>query len=189
MLTDRSEASLGFHVLEYYAFDRPMADFQPGINALRERRRELVSTISDHLLIQVLALQKARQTDETESLPQMTYPQLVEILATRTARISSDLNFGAQHGEYSHRYAQVIKGQLNAIQELLDGEVDINQYLEAQNHEQAGVLGSTLAEAVALIPDDGQPNESDSSRLQLLAAAISHRLEDFHEQYDPGWIE
>lgn len=178
MLTDRSEASLGFHVLEYYAFDRPLEDMQPG-NNLQERRRTLIKRVSDHLLLAVLHLNNSLQASEIDALPQTTYPELVASLASRTDSISSALNFSTEHGEFSGRSAQIIAAQFSAIYDLLNGEVNINRYLVSIDQEQTQVLNRTLSDALALIPDEDHLDESASSRLQLLAAAISHQLEDF----------
>ncbi|MBL6690666.1 MAG: hypothetical protein ISP91_09760 [Pseudomonadales bacterium] len=178
MLTDRSESSLGFHVLEYYAFDRPLDDMLPGDN-LRERRRTVIKRVSDHLLLEVLQLKNSLQESAIDALPQTTYPALVASLASRTDSISSALNFSTVHGEFSGRSAQVIAAQFSAIYDLLNGEVNINRYLASIDPEQTRVLNSTLSDALDLVPQQGQLDESDTSRMQLLAAAISHQLEDF----------
>lgn len=178
MLTDRSESSLGFHVLEYYAFDRPLEDMLPGDN-LRERRRTVIKRVSDHLLLEVLQLKNSLQESAIDALPQTTYPALVTSLASRTDSISSALNFSTVHGEFSGRSAQVIAAQFSAIYDLLNGEVNINRYLASIDPEQTRVLNSTLSDALNLVPQQGQLQESDTSRMQLLAAAISHQLEDF----------
>ena len=178
MLTDRSESSLGFHVLEYYAFDRPLDDMLPGDN-LRERRRTVIKRVSDHLLLEVLQLKNSLQESAIDALPQTTYPALVASLASRTDSISSALNFSTVHGEFSGRSAQVIATQFSAIYDLLNGEVNINRYLASIDPEQTRVLNSTLSDALDLVPQQGQLDESDTSRMQLLAAAISHQLEDF----------
>jgi len=179
MITDSSEASLGFHVLEYYAFERPIEDMLPGDDRLRERRRTLISRVSDLLLLDVSQLKKSLQDSEIDALPQATYPALVASLAERTDSISSALNFSTEHGEFSGRSAQVIAAQFSAIYELLNGEVNINRYLVTIDQEQTQVLNRTLSDALELIPDEAHLDESASSRLQLLAAAISHQLEDF----------
>ncbi|MBO6558260.1 MAG: hypothetical protein JJ921_12565 [Pseudomonadales bacterium] len=179
MITDTSEAALGFHVLEYYAFERPIEDMQLKADALSERRRVLIRKVSDRLLTRVMNLRQSLKADEGDALPQATYPELVSKLTKRTNDISSALNFSSEHGEYGGRGAQVIREEFSAISELLNGEVNINRYLMSLSEQQTQVLNTTLNDAITLISIDGDLTESDSSRLQLLAAAISHQFEDF----------
>ncbi len=179
MITDTSEAALGFHVIEYYAFERPLQDMLIDEETLNDRRRALIRKVSDRLLTQVMSVRQSLATNEDDVLPQATYPELVSVLTIRTNDISSELNFSSEHGEYSGRSAQVIREQFLAINELLNGEVNINRYLMSLSEEQTQVINTTLNDALNLIPAQGELSESDSSRLQLLAAAISHQFEDF----------
>lgn len=179
MITDRTEAALGFHVLEYYAFERDLADYEANENPLNDRRRELIGIVSDELLKAVTELSASLASEDSGAKPQFTYVELVATIANRVNDISSNLNYGNRHGEYGGRDAQVIRSQYSAISELLNEEVNINRYLAHLDEEQMTILNNTLAEAIELLPENGSADEAAMSRIQLLAAAISHQFDDF----------
>jgi len=179
LITDDGEIALGFHLLEYYAFERSIESFS-GVVKNADRRRQLVLLVADLLLIDLLAFEKSVELaapDDMASRPS-TSADLLNRLAARSQLIFSECNRMGEHGVYSRRSSQNIGTQLTAIKEILNDPVGFNHILIELDAHKAKVFNETLDKAIRLIPATGAMNEADSSRLLLLVSAVSHQLED-----------
>lgn len=179
LITDDDEIALGFHLLEYYAFERRIESFS-GVAVNADRRRRLILLVADLLLLDLLAFQKSIELaapDDAASRPSSSADLLIR-LASRSQLIFSECNRMGEHGVYSRRSPQNIGTQLMAIKDILNEPVGFNHILIELDADKAKIFNKTLDEAIRLIPANGAMNEADSSRLLLLVSAVSHQLED-----------
>ncbi len=175
-ITDASEVSLGFHVLEYYAFERDIEDF--GSDAPNyQKRQKLVQLVAELLLADITSFSRAQKA-ESETNPD-SYPLLLLQIQRRLQLMFSELGLLDEHLPRNNGAAQNVTIQLDAIAELLDEPVGLNHFLIALNPESTQTFNATLLEAQTLLPAVGQPDEATSSRLVLLIAFLEQQLEDF----------
>ena len=174
--TDESEVALGFHVLEYYAFERSLGDF--GVDARNYRKRQQVIQLVAELLLRDITSFSSSQETGTEA-NEDSYSVLLLKIQRRLQLVFSEFNLLGEHSPYSGRSSQNVGAQLGAIAELLDEPVGLNHFLIELNPESAQTFNETLIEARTLLPALGQPDEAASSRLLLLIASLSQQLGDF----------
>ena len=123
MITDPSEISLGFHVLEYYAFERNREDLN-GTKEVNRRRRSLISLVSELLVEDIKTL-------ETESpmKPDISYPELITHMKDKVQRVHIEIR-SAEHCAYSGSTGEIVKYQLKIFNELLRNTLEVDKYLE-----------------------------------------------------------
>ncbi|MDA0273344.1 MAG: hypothetical protein O3C68_08840, partial [Proteobacteria bacterium] len=168
--------ALGFHVLEYYAFERSLGDF--GVDARNYRKRQQVIQLVAELLLRDITSFSSSQETGTEA-NEDSYSVLLLKIQRRLQLVFSEFNLLGEHSPFSGRSSQNVGAQLGAIAELLDEPVGLNHYLIELNPESAQTFNETLIEARTLLPALGQPDEAASSRLLLLIASLSQQLGDF----------
>ena len=171
--SDDAEVALGYHILEYFAYSRPMDDFLSGAENL-DRRRRFTLLISEILL--------ADMTAYTASLPARlpaSNNRLIESIRARNQRMFNELTLLGQHSSFSGMSLANIATQLQTLNEILGSEVGTNHLLIELDTKLARTLNATIAEAINLMQQDGGPNEAESSRLVLLISAVTHQLEEF----------
>ncbi len=181
-ITDKTEVAQGFHVLEYYAFARPLEDMRPvttGKDIITERRRKLITLTGDLLLMDIMQYRRHLVTrdDDTQVYE---YADLLRVLHDRCNAMFSDYNLIGEHSPFAKRDTRSISVQLTAIHELLSGTVDLNRHLYQQDAARAATLNDTLEEAIALVQSDDD-SEATLTRLLLLCAALSHQFEEFQQ--------
>jgi hypothetical protein len=175
-ITDDGETTLGFHVLEYYTFDRPLEDFQPGaINA--DRRKKLVLLVADMLLLDLLTFTRSYTLGEEDTA--ITYAAMLPVLQAKSQSLFSEFNRLGEHSAFSQHSAHDVKRQLETLSDILNDPIGLNHFLIELDTKRAETLNKLLTEAIGLFPESGSPDESAMSRLLLLIASISHQLEDF----------
>lgn len=176
-ITSDEEVALGFHVLEYYAFERPMTDFQ--VNARHQQRRlDYVSIVLDLLMADITIYQRSFGDNPQDSLPQ-SFPALIDRVHQQVQATFSESNLLGQHSPAAGTSAQDIAVQLQQIRSLLGEPVGLNRILLELNPTTTEVFHNTLNEVITLLPEAGPLDDAASSRLLLLTAALSHQLEDF----------
>ena len=123
MITAPSEISLGFHVLEYYAFERISEDLN-GEKEVNRRRESLISLVSDLLVEDIKTL-------ETESpmKPDISYPELITHMKDKVQRVHIEIR-SAEHCAYSGSTGEIVKYQLKIFNELLRNTLEVDKYLE-----------------------------------------------------------
>jgi hypothetical protein len=180
-MTADEEASLGFHVLEHYLFDRSLADFTVS-SPNSERRREYVN-LAARLLAADLARYAEDPNDDNAALTPESFPAMVSLLQKKMQQLFSEINQQGQHtsgGPASNgRSTQDILSQLREINNLLGAPVELNHYLLALDPTAAQVFNETLEELLHLLPETEQPDDENISRVLLLTSALSHQLDDF----------
>lgn len=175
-ITDESEVALGFHVLEYYAFERNIEDF--GNDAPNyQKRRLLVQHVSELLLADIASFSRSQETEPEAN--RNSYSLLLLKIQRRLQLVFSEFNFLGEHSSHSNWSSQNVGTQLGAIAELLDDPVGLNHFLVELNPESAQTFNETFLEAQSLLPAMGEPDEGTSSRLVLLIASLSQQLGDF----------
>ena len=168
-ITKDTEVSLGFHVLEYYAFGRPETDLQEAEEA-NSRRRLLIRLVAEMLLLDVSQL---------NTNPKVQRKLLLKRLKIRSQTMLSEFNRVGEHGQFSNSSLINISVQLQAIETLMLEPVAFSNNLIALDTELTKVFNANLHEAIELVNNPSGLNVKDSSRLLLLLSALSHHLEDF----------
>ena len=171
--SDDAEVTLGYHILEYFAYSRPMDDFVAGAENL-DRRRQITLLISEILLADVTAY--------TARLPARlpaSNNRLIESLRARNQRTFNELTLLGQHSSFSGMSLANILSQLQTLNEILGSEVGINHLLIELDSKLARTINATIAEAISLMQRDGGPDDAEASRLVLLISAVTHQLEEF----------
>jgi hypothetical protein len=175
-ITKESEAALGFHVLEYYAFERGIEDF--GNDAANyQKRQQLVQLVAELLLVDIISLSRSQETETKTS--QDPYSLLLLKILRRLQQVYSEFNLPGEHSPHSTWSSQNVSTQLDAIAELLTEPVCLNHFLIELNPKSTLTFNETLLEAQTLLPAMVKPDEATSSRLVLLIAFLSQQLEDF----------
>jgi len=178
LITDTSEAALGYHVLEYYAFERPLESFT-GTDSTSQRRRQLLTLVAEQLLHDHLEVTRAlKREDATADLPASQVDLLV-LLNHRSEQLFSEMNREGSHGRYSGTSINSIAAKLETMEGLMDQPPGLKQYLIDLNPAQAESLYMLLAEVREITRDRTTLDESEASRSLLLLSAINHQLEDF----------
>jgi hypothetical protein len=175
-ITDASEVALGFHVLEYYAFERDIEDFRRDAPNYR-KRQQLVQLVAELLLVDITSFSRAQETESEAN--QNSYPRLLLKIQRRLQLVFSEFDLLGKHIPRINGSTQNVTTQLDAIAELLHEPVGLNHFLIELNPESTLTFNATLLEAQTLLPSMGQPDEATSSRLALLIAFLEQQLEDF----------
>ena len=175
-ITDASEVALGFHVLEYYAFERDIEDFGSDA-ANNQKRRQLVRLVAKVLLADITSFSRDQRTESETN--QLSYPLLLSKIHHRSRLMFSELSLLGEHTPHNNESAQNTAIQLNAIAELLDEPIGLNNFLIELHPENTLTFIATLREAQSLLPSMGEPDEATTSRLVLLIASLEQQLGDF----------
>ena len=170
MITHESEVALGFHVLEYYAFARPVEDL--AIVEPNHRRRELVTIVADLLQQDIDKYTTAPATD-------FQAEQLIELLQAKSRLLFREYNLLGEHSQFSDNALANIRVQLNALVEILGAPVELNRYLIELDANKSETLNITLNDIVRLLSGKEVMSEEDNSRTLLLMSSLSHQFEDF----------
>lgn len=141
--TDLQELSLGFHVIEYYAFERELIDFRQ----TSARRHQLLKLAADLLLLDIIAA--TRDTD-----PPANAELLISRLQAQARMILIDLNRQYPHGPYSNRANEQVRVQLTAIRDILNPPVGLNYLLLTMSAQHTASLQRALDTAISLTGDD-----------------------------------
>ena len=113
-ITDASEVALGFHVLEYYAFERDIGDF--GSDAPNyQKRRQLVQLVAELLLADITSFSRAPEAESEAN--QHAYPLLLLKIQRRFQLMFSELGLLGEHIPHNNGSAQNATIQLDAIAE------------------------------------------------------------------------
>ena len=175
-ITDASEVALGFHVLEYYAFERDIEDF--GRDAPNyHKRQQLVQLVTELLLVDITSFSRAQETESETN--QNSYPLLLLKIQRRFQLVFSEFDLLDEHIFRDNGSTRNVTTQLDAIAELLDEPIGLNRFLIELNPESTLTFNATLLEAQTLLPSMEQPDEATSSRLVLLIASLEQQLGDF----------
>ena len=160
-VTDASEVALGFHVLEYYAFERDIADF--GSDAPNyQKRQQLVQLVAELLLVDITSFSRAQEAESEAN--QNSYPLLLLKIQRRLRLVFSEYALLGEHIPPNYGSTQNVTTQLDAIAELLDEPVGLNHFLIELNPESTLTFNATLLEAQTLLSSMEQPDEVTSSR-------------------------
>jgi len=139
MITDPSEISLGFHVLEYYAFERTREDLNRTEEA-NKRRRALISLVSELLVEEIKTLEKGPPMKID-----ISYPELITHIKDKVQRIHIEIR-SAEHCAFSESTGQIVNYQLMVFNELFKNTLEIDKYLEEISPDSSNEIESLLTE-------------------------------------------
>jgi hypothetical protein len=189
-ITDQSEVSAGFHPVEYYAFARPLEDFQlppldtdGQLHQQVERRRHVLRLITAQLGVSL-----SRLTHHIEvSLPRLftlpieatdANPVILAILAGSRRAVQEGFNQANliidrdQGHSRASLYAEI--ATLRAIYEV-DGT--LYGVIQSVESEAARNLDLTLNQTLGVLGAD-DPGETDLARVPIMMSAMGHQFDD-----------
>lgn len=150
--TDVSEVAMGFHPLEYYAFERPLEDFVSSDNA--SRRQDMIRVLAGEVQRRIDALAgQVPLAGVDEEAPAEAAGELFALLAGGIQQAAIDAGGRAEglaHSEFAGSDAAFIEAQMKQIRELLAADGAIMALVTAI--DPAAAAG--LAEALEIQPGD-----------------------------------
>lgn len=173
-ITDESEVALGFHILEYYAFARPLADFHDSAGN-GSRRTAFVRVVMQQLASDMQAL----VADTRELAPQLTHQSLLALLGTRVTELIREFDQPGEHSEFCAPPPGNLRYQLGLLQEMLN-ETGLGHFLVDIDAEKAVQLDKTLTEVMRLAESDSLTPDT-RERLAILLSGVSHQLAELGE--------
>ena len=200
-ITAETEVALGFHVLEYYAFERDIKSF--GTDAPNyQKRRHLVHLATELLLEDIISFSLSQENEPETSggyfslsllkiqqrlqmmfnehgTSQDPYFLLLLKIQQRLQLVFSEFSLLEEHSAHNRRSSQNVSTQLRCIAELLNEPVGLNNFLIELSPKDAQTFNQTFLEVQTLMLSKGQGDETTSSRTALLIAFLSQQLEDF----------
>lgn len=200
-ITDSEEVSLGFHPLEYYAFQRPATDFvkdttSPMAQSI-ERRRLVVSLIANILDASVRELRAAMDKDIQDLQPaskggELDGNEMLAMIAAgfrrsahhefQEASLLTDKDEG--HCQFSQSSLTTLAAEMKTTRAVFESNGDLMKLLTQLDAATADNLETTLGEITAILAKQA-PNETEKARLPLLLSAINHQFEDFERKLPP----
>lgn len=172
--TDVSEVALGFHPLEYYAFERPLEDFVSGENA--DRRRDLVTELASDLQRRIDALAAEPLPGEPADVEAAAAAsELFAVLSGGIAQAAIDT--GGRAGDLSHSpFAGAdlafANAQVRQVRQILQPDGAIMRLVAAVDPAAAAELEATLA----LAPDAGGQRVLWLSAIEQQLGLMADRL-------------
>ena len=139
MITDPSEISLGFHVLEYYAFERTREDLN-GKEEVNKRRRSLITLVSDLLVKEIKTLE-----EEPPMKIDISYPGLITHIKDKVQRIHIEIR-SAEHCAFSEGTGEIVKYQMMILNKIFKNTLEIDKYLEEISPDSSEEIESLLKE-------------------------------------------
>lgn len=167
-ITDAAEVALGFHVLEYYIFERPLEEFLPGATRV-DRRSTLINEVARILLQDQLNYSRRffiSDGETPEGLP-LTLSSLLPIVAARTEDIYQEYRYSTQHSRFSDRRDRAVSVKLQALRSLLTEPPAMNDPLASMGEDGAALI-TTIDQAINLLAD-GDPDTDTADLLLLLS--------------------
>ena len=174
-ITDDSEVALGFHVVEYYAFERALEDFLPGAASV-QRRNQLIELVMARLVADVTDRSRRIET----LLATLGYRDALAILATRAQRLADRSADWREHGEFSDSAHHALRIQLLALQRLLGNETGLSHYLIDRDASVAVTVSQTIDRLVELSVETVE-EMSDDAEIRLLLSGLAVQLNGFVE--------
>lgn len=171
-ITDASEVALGFHTIEYYAYERPLADFMPGADNA-ERRRQLLTLVSTQLVDDITQA----TADIEKIMSALDYPRLLDALILVGQRLIRECDEWQEHSPFSSDSNRNLHQQLKLVQALLSDQTGLTHYIVDLDGEKAMALIKTLEQLTTLTESAGS-TQGNIDQIRLLLTGFVHQLED-----------
>ena len=194
-ITDPEEASLGFHPLEYYAFQRTVEDFAPGTGATDthedyiERRRMTLRLIAETLVASVDDFITGSQLVELTAEPDHLFLarlfaglQRAAQTAFQHASLIVDADFG--HCQFSQSSLDDLRVEADLLRQVLASE-GLLSLMQRYNNDSAASIEGMLSQTSDLLGLE-KMTEADRTRLPLMLLLISQELDDFSRPFPLG---
>ncbi len=170
-ITDESEIALGFHIIEYYAFDRPLEDFLTG-EQNNNRRRQFLTLVAE----QLVANETERATRVELNLETLTYAGASITMAVSVRRLATEMSDWESHGEFSDSAHHSLRTQLITLQNLLGNETGLSHYLIDLDMQNAIAVNKTLAKIVEMTGNAEDTMEAPE-QIGVLLSGLALQLE------------
>ena len=175
--TDPSEASLGFHVIEYLVFSRSIEDFIPSNDRKVKRRRQLLATVTESLASDLGAyLNIPLFPDDSEpSLHQMIIflEQGISQLHGESLQLMVD-----PHSQDSNRSRENLRIQIDTIKQMIFEPVNLGSQLVHLDAVLARDVIHTVREVSNLL-DANATDEDIAQRCSSLIEGLDHQTRSF----------
>lgn len=190
-ITDPEEASLGFHPLEYYAFQRAVEDFvsgtgAPNANEYIERRRMTLRLIAETLVASLDEFVTGIQLEELAAEPDHLFLarlfaglQRAAQTAFQHASLIVDADFG--HCQFSQSSLDDLRVEADMLGQILTSE-SLLALMEGYNSEGASSIDGMLSQTSELLGLE-EMTEADRTRLPLMLLLISQEIDNFSRAF------
>lgn len=194
-ITDSEEVSLGFHPLEYYAFDRPIADFVSppegdDDSGNIERRRQALQIIAESLNVSLQLLTRDMSDDlrqlKAPEAPNERYNRMLLTHIIKSAHRTAHQGFQEanllvskeeEHCQFSKTSMESLAIEIETFRALFANKA-LMRALHQLDEPTTGNMEVTLAQTAAIL-NGHDTTETDRAKLPLMLSAINHQLEDF----------
>lgn len=182
--TDPTEATLGFHVIEFLIFSRPSTDFLVSEDPKIERRRQILKLVTA-LLVEDLSL----KLGELIVSPISTEEQLHQLMILLEHSVSHLYGESLQlvvdpHSSFSGQSRKNLLTQIKTIEQLIFNPVNLGSKLVQLNNTLTRDITHTVREIVTLLESNGSDAEI-SERCSQLLNGLDHQLRSFTSQLAP----
>lgn len=199
-ITDSEEVSLGFHPLEYYAFDRPVEDFinpaegQPDPGNIARRRAALLA-IAETLQASVETLVNQMDLDLLALTPPASPGRrdeerlLAHVLGSARSTAHQALQEAnllvskeQEHCQFSKTSMASLATEMQTFRDIVELPA-LMKALRELDARTAANLEATLKQTGAVL-NGTDTSETDRAKLPLMLSAVNHQLEDLSMQLD-----
>ncbi|HAK53175.1 MAG TPA: hypothetical protein DCM54_14920 [Gammaproteobacteria bacterium] len=175
--TDPSEASLGFHVIEYLVFSRSTEDFMTSNDPRVKRRRQLLATVTDSLASDLEAYLNIPlfADDSVPSLHQMIIflEQGISQLHGESLQLIVD-----PHSGDSNKSRENLQIQIDIIKQMIFEPVNLGSQLVHLDAVLARDVIHTVREVSSLL-DANATDEDIAQRCSSLIEGLDHQMRSF----------
>jgi hypothetical protein len=175
-ITDRSEASLGFHVLEYYAFNRPISDLT--VDPFSERRRTFLAIVMVLMMQDMESALEIPMIDDDDPSPHLL--QLLINVQNSVGDLYSECTHLVldPHSRFSRQSRQDLQHQLLTLERIVFEPVNLNSQLQLLNPRLATDIAHNVREILTAVKSDITDDEFVSRSAPLLLG-LDHQLHEF----------
>ena len=175
--TDPSEASLGFHVIEYLVFSRPIEDFIPSEDYRVERRRQLLMKVTVSLA-KVLGVYLDIPLFAGNRVP--SFYQMIVFLGQGVSQLygeSLQLMVNS-HSPYSKTSRENLRTQVDMIKQIIFEPVNLGSQLVHLDALLARDVTHTVREVSNILDSDAEDKEI-AAQCSALLEGLDHQLRGF----------
>lgn len=168
--SDEVEVSLGFHVIEYFAFSRQVEDFLPGVEP-NDRRRLMLAAVVAALIQDLGDALGILEVAGSGPAPQA----MLETLQANIALMARETQMQPGHGQASGTVNDGLLVRAQTTQSLLFEFSNIDRTLEATSPRLASDMRHNLQEITGLLLQD---ITRETEGLRVLVTGLDFQLRE-----------
>ncbi len=170
--SDEAEVSLGFHIVEYYAFSREVDDLVSG-GERNNRRRLMLAEVATALEQDIIDTTSILEISGAKPSPD----QILKAIQTSIATVDMELRMppDLRHGITSDTVYIGVLDRLEAIEGLMFEQTNIGDALGKANARLASDIRHNLR---VLIQGFSQKQDFDQDYIQVLITGLNYQLRE-----------